>query len=145
MEDMCIVFPFCNWNAAQRALFAGMLMSAGPNLIDPRGRLLPRSYDLLGVVFICHTATFNFHCFDILSICTHSFGIFPLQVSIVRLYFKSLTQMLLHPLQPHCCKTMRRVSLAFVKCPFFPQNISRFKWWRNQILPHLFFFFSLHR
>ncbi|ESR49848.1 mRNA cap guanine-N7 methyltransferase 2 [Citrus sinensis] len=32
-----------------RALFAGMLMSAGPNLIDPRGRLLPRSYDVLGL------------------------------------------------------------------------------------------------
>ncbi|GAY64990.1 hypothetical protein CUMW_237800 [Citrus unshiu] len=26
-----------------------MLMSAGPNLIDPRGRLLPRSYDVLGL------------------------------------------------------------------------------------------------
>lgn len=24
-------------------------MSAGPNLIDPRGRLLPRSYDVLGL------------------------------------------------------------------------------------------------
>ncbi|KAJ0101196.1 hypothetical protein Patl1_05967 [Pistacia atlantica] len=32
-----------------RALFVGMLMSSGPNLIDPRGRLLPRSYDVLGL------------------------------------------------------------------------------------------------
>ncbi|XP_022139297.1 mRNA cap guanine-N7 methyltransferase 2 [Momordica charantia] len=32
-----------------RAQFAGMLMSCGPNLVDPRGRLLPRSYDVLGL------------------------------------------------------------------------------------------------
>ncbi|CAI9773031.1 unnamed protein product [Fraxinus pennsylvanica] len=32
-----------------RAQFAGMLMDAGPNLVDPRGRLLPRSYDVLGL------------------------------------------------------------------------------------------------
>ena len=31
-----------------RALFAGMLLDAVPNLVDPRGRLLPRSYDVLG-------------------------------------------------------------------------------------------------
>ncbi|KHG12995.1 hypothetical protein F383_17234 [Gossypium arboreum] len=28
-----------------KSLFAGMMMNAGPNLLDPRGRLLPRSYD----------------------------------------------------------------------------------------------------
>ncbi|CAI9759793.1 unnamed protein product [Fraxinus pennsylvanica] len=32
-----------------RAQFAVMLMDAGPNLVDPRGRLLPRSYDTLGL------------------------------------------------------------------------------------------------
>ncbi|KAL7228571.1 hypothetical protein ACSBR2_007311 [Camellia fascicularis] len=31
-----------------RAQFAGMLLDAGPSLVDPRGRLLPRSYDVLG-------------------------------------------------------------------------------------------------
>ncbi|CAN1238773.1 mRNA cap guanine-N7 methyltransferase 2 [Linum grandiflorum] len=29
--------------------FAGMLMNAGATLVDPRGRLLPRSYDVLGL------------------------------------------------------------------------------------------------
>ena len=28
-----------------------MLLSSGPNLVDPRGRLLPRSYDILGNSF----------------------------------------------------------------------------------------------
>ncbi|XP_038710407.1 mRNA cap guanine-N7 methyltransferase 2 isoform X2 [Tripterygium wilfordii] len=32
-----------------RAQFAGMLMNFGPNLVDPRGRLLSRSYDVLGL------------------------------------------------------------------------------------------------
>ncbi|XP_034203068.1 mRNA cap guanine-N7 methyltransferase 2 isoform X2 [Prunus dulcis] len=32
-----------------RAQFAGMIMNFGPNLVDPRGRLLPRSYDVLGL------------------------------------------------------------------------------------------------
>lgn len=32
-----------------RAQFAGMIISAGANLVDPRGRLLPRSYDMLGL------------------------------------------------------------------------------------------------
>ncbi|CAK9159609.1 unnamed protein product [Ilex paraguariensis] len=32
-----------------RAQFAGMLLDAGHNLVDPRGRLLPRSYDVLGL------------------------------------------------------------------------------------------------
>ncbi|XP_052200190.1 mRNA cap guanine-N7 methyltransferase 2 isoform X2 [Diospyros lotus] len=32
-----------------RAPFAGMLLDAAPNLVDPRGRLLPRSYDVLGL------------------------------------------------------------------------------------------------
>ncbi|XAR52293.1 mRNA (guanine-N(7)-)-methyltransferase [Bertholletia excelsa] len=32
-----------------RAQFAGMLLDAAPNLMDPRGRLLPRTYDLLGL------------------------------------------------------------------------------------------------
>ncbi|XVE68687.1 hypothetical protein DITRI_Ditri09bG0088800 [Diplodiscus trichospermus] len=26
-----------------------MMMNAGPNLLDPQGRLLPRSYDVLGL------------------------------------------------------------------------------------------------
>ncbi|XP_048326559.1 mRNA cap guanine-N7 methyltransferase 2 isoform X2 [Ziziphus jujuba] len=34
-----------------RAQFAGMLINSGPNLVDPRGRLLPRSYDILGYNF----------------------------------------------------------------------------------------------
>ncbi|KAF4367995.1 hypothetical protein F8388_002606 [Cannabis sativa] len=32
-----------------RAQFTGMIMNFGPNLVDPRGRLLPRSFDLLGL------------------------------------------------------------------------------------------------
>lgn len=32
-----------------RAQFLGMLQDAGHNFIDPRGRLLPRSYDVLGL------------------------------------------------------------------------------------------------
>ncbi|GER28932.1 mRNA cap guanine-N7 methyltransferase [Striga asiatica] len=37
-----------------RAQLAGLLMDAGHNFVDPRGRLLPRSYDVLGLytVFI---------------------------------------------------------------------------------------------
>lgn len=53
------LFIFSNLIVAQRALFVGMLMSSGPNLIDPRGRLLPRSYDVLGRVSsssFCHTS-----------------------------------------------------------------------------------------
>ncbi|XP_037495049.1 mRNA cap guanine-N7 methyltransferase 2 isoform X3 [Jatropha curcas] len=34
---------------AQRMHFAGMVMNAVPNLVDPRGRLLPRSFDVLGL------------------------------------------------------------------------------------------------
>ncbi|XP_057979509.1 mRNA cap guanine-N7 methyltransferase 2 isoform X2 [Malania oleifera] len=32
-----------------RAQFAGMLLNSGQNLVDPRGRLVPRSYDVLGL------------------------------------------------------------------------------------------------
>ncbi|XP_010529027.1 PREDICTED: mRNA cap guanine-N7 methyltransferase 2 [Tarenaya hassleriana] len=32
-----------------RTQFASMLMNAGPNFLDPRGRLLPRPFDLLGL------------------------------------------------------------------------------------------------
>ncbi|XP_027104858.1 mRNA cap guanine-N7 methyltransferase 2 isoform X2 [Coffea eugenioides] len=32
-----------------RAQFAGMLQDSGHNFVDPRGRLLPRSYDVLGL------------------------------------------------------------------------------------------------
>ncbi|KDP45042.1 hypothetical protein JCGZ_01542 [Jatropha curcas] len=32
-----------------RMHFAGMVMNAVPNLVDPRGRLLPRSFDVLGL------------------------------------------------------------------------------------------------
>uniref|UniRef100_A0A166DQD7 mRNA (guanine-N(7))-methyltransferase n=1 Tax=Daucus carota subsp. sativus TaxID=79200 RepID=A0A166DQD7_DAUCS len=34
---------------SQRAQFAGMLVDGGHNLVDSRGRLLPRSYDVLGL------------------------------------------------------------------------------------------------
>lgn len=39
-----------------RAQLAGMLVDAGHNLVDQRGRLLPRSYDVLGdsVLHIIH-------------------------------------------------------------------------------------------
>ncbi|XP_059665993.1 mRNA cap guanine-N7 methyltransferase 2 isoform X2 [Cornus florida] len=44
-ETHCLVhFP-----SLIRAQFAGMLLDAGLNLVDPRGRLLPRSYDVLGL------------------------------------------------------------------------------------------------
>lgn len=33
---------------SQRAQFAGMLLDGGHNLVDSRGRLLARSYDVLG-------------------------------------------------------------------------------------------------
>jgi mRNA (guanine-N7-)-methyltransferase len=32
-----------------RAQFASLLMNAGPNFVDPRGKLLPRAFDLLGL------------------------------------------------------------------------------------------------
>ncbi|XP_056164259.1 mRNA cap guanine-N7 methyltransferase 2 isoform X2 [Syzygium oleosum] len=32
-----------------KAIFAGMLMGYGASVVDPRGRLLPRSYDMLGL------------------------------------------------------------------------------------------------
>uniref|UniRef100_A0A2P2JL37 mRNA (guanine-N(7))-methyltransferase n=1 Tax=Rhizophora mucronata TaxID=61149 RepID=A0A2P2JL37_RHIMU len=32
-----------------RTHFLGMLMNAGPNLVDAKGRLVPRSYDVLGL------------------------------------------------------------------------------------------------
>ncbi|XP_039023437.1 mRNA cap guanine-N7 methyltransferase 2-like isoform X1 [Hibiscus syriacus] len=32
-----------------KSLLSGMMLNAGPNLLDPRGRLLPRSYDVLGL------------------------------------------------------------------------------------------------
>uniref|UniRef100_A0A9I9EI16 Uncharacterized protein n=1 Tax=Cucumis melo TaxID=3656 RepID=A0A9I9EI16_CUCME len=35
--------------AAKRAQLADMLMNFGQNILDPRGRLLPRSYDVLGL------------------------------------------------------------------------------------------------
>lgn len=34
-----------------RAQFASLLMNAGPNFVDPRGKLLPRAFDLLGKPF----------------------------------------------------------------------------------------------
>ncbi|KAF5446248.1 hypothetical protein F2P56_031888 [Juglans regia] len=44
-ETHCLVhFP-----SFIRAQFAAMLMNSGPNLVDPRGRLLPRSFDVLGL------------------------------------------------------------------------------------------------
>lgn len=45
MHCWFLLFPL------QRTQFAGMIMNAGLNLVDPRGRLLPRSYDVLGVAF----------------------------------------------------------------------------------------------
>lgn len=47
-----IDYPFTYLMVAIRAQFAGMLTNSGPNLVDPRGRLLPRSYDILGDAFI---------------------------------------------------------------------------------------------
>ncbi|KAK2634168.1 hypothetical protein Ddye_028960 [Dipteronia dyeriana] len=89
-----------------RAQFAGMLMSSGTNLLDTRGRLLPRSYDVLGVVLFiiflqnCHLQLYPF--------CTiHSSAFSLLQVSIPHLYFKNLIRMLSHHLQPHYCMMMR--------------------------------------
>ncbi|XP_074311256.1 mRNA cap guanine-N(7) methyltransferase 2 [Silene latifolia] len=35
-----------------RAQFASLISKFGPNLVDPRGRLLPRSYDVLGLYTI---------------------------------------------------------------------------------------------
>ncbi|KAL9259850.1 mRNA cap guanine-N7 methyltransferase 2-like protein [Drosera capensis] len=35
-----------------RAQFAGLMMKSGPNLVDPRGKLLPRPYDVLGLYTI---------------------------------------------------------------------------------------------
>ncbi|KAL0847837.1 hypothetical protein Bca101_021084 [Brassica carinata] len=32
-----------------RAQFASLMMNAGPNFVDPRGKLLPRAFDLLGL------------------------------------------------------------------------------------------------
>ncbi|KAL0714204.1 hypothetical protein Bca4012_021183 [Brassica carinata] len=42
-----------------RAQFASLLMNAGPNFVDPRGKLLPRAFDLLGLY-----ATFIFQKSD---------------------------------------------------------------------------------
>lgn len=50
-SDYMLIFPCC-FIVAWRAQFAGMLLNSGPNLVDPRGRLLPRSYDVLGNSFI---------------------------------------------------------------------------------------------
>lgn len=36
---------------SHRPQFVGMLQDVNHNLIDPRGRLLPRAYDVLGVPF----------------------------------------------------------------------------------------------
>lgn len=35
-----------------RAQFGSLILKFGPNLVDPRGRLLPRSYDVLGDVYL---------------------------------------------------------------------------------------------
>ncbi|KAF8052903.1 hypothetical protein N665_1492s0007 [Sinapis alba] len=42
-----------------RAQFGSLLMNAGPNFVDPRGKLLPRAFDLLGLY-----ATFIFQKHD---------------------------------------------------------------------------------
>jgi len=52
-----IEYTFCD--CCLRAQLAGLLTHYVPNLLDPRGRLLPRSYDALGDALIC----FNyFYC-----------------------------------------------------------------------------------
>uniref|UniRef100_A0A2P2JL12 Uncharacterized protein MANES_10G054300 n=1 Tax=Rhizophora mucronata TaxID=61149 RepID=A0A2P2JL12_RHIMU len=38
-----------NISFVRRTHFLGMLMNAGPNLVDAKGRLVPRSYDVLGL------------------------------------------------------------------------------------------------
>lgn len=88
---------------AKRAQFTGMLMNSGPNLVDPRGRLLPRSYDVLGDAFTLHYLLRSLPLYH-LSLATSpfssllmgSFGVSLLQVFIPLLYFKSQIQML-HP------------------------------------------------
>lgn len=47
IEMLTSLSPF---TLLQRAQFASMLLDAGLNIVDPRGRLLPRSYDILGDV-----------------------------------------------------------------------------------------------
>lgn len=37
---------------AVRAQLAGLITTLCPNLVDPRGRLLPRSFDVLGDSFV---------------------------------------------------------------------------------------------
>lgn len=77
-------------------------MNAGLNLVDPRGRLLPRSYDVLGVAFnlFSQKLRLNFLCYHFIHT-FHPFGISILQAYILHLYFRSLIQMLLPLLPPH--------------------------------------------
>lgn len=56
-EHFEIDYTFPYFATAVRAQFAGMIMNSGPNLVDPRGRLLPRSFDVLGNAF----ADFHYH------------------------------------------------------------------------------------
>jgi hypothetical protein len=71
-------------------------MNFGPNLADARGKLLPRSYDVLGDAFIVSTflsfATFPAALFLTVP---YLLGIFLLQVCTPHLYFKSQTLILL--------------------------------------------------
>ncbi|XVE75503.1 hypothetical protein DITRI_Ditri12bG0098700 [Diplodiscus trichospermus] len=79
-----------------RSQFAGMIMNAGPNLLDPRGRLLPRSHDVLGDCFDTSSLVASASHTWVLILCCWLF----FQVSIQRLYFKNLPQMLSPHLQP---------------------------------------------
>ncbi|KAF3669566.1 mRNA cap guanine-N7 methyltransferase 2 [Capsicum annuum] len=47
LQSEQLILP--SFYSIHRAQFLGMLQDAGHNFIDPRGRLLPRSYDILGL------------------------------------------------------------------------------------------------
>ena len=54
-----------------------MLLDTGPNLVDPRGRLLPRSYDVLGdapILFLCMHNSIKLECIDIIFLSSCSCG-----------------------------------------------------------------------
>ncbi|KAL8247539.1 hypothetical protein R6Q59_008755 [Mikania micrantha] len=50
-----------------RAQFSGMLLEAGHGLVDPRGRLLPKFYDVLG----CLSVASSYHFSNVFQNCPH--------------------------------------------------------------------------
>lgn len=72
---------------AQRAQLAGILHNYCPNILDPRGRLLLRAFDVLGYVF------FHIHAHEfMLPLWCIDYAVNLLQVCMLPLYFKSLIQ-----------------------------------------------------